>query len=49
MHRTAVLSLLRQHAERTGDPQERAMTLETIRFVETERRGVSSVPAGRGT
>jgi 8-oxo-dGTP pyrophosphatase MutT (NUDIX family) len=36
MHRTAVLSLLRSHLERTVDPHERAMTLETIRFVEAE-------------
>ena len=34
--RTAVLSLLRNHLERTGDPHERAMTQETIRFVETQ-------------
>src|SRR2546430_15396256 len=34
MHRDPVLTLLRSHLARVTDPHERAMTLDTIRFVE---------------
>jgi 8-oxo-dGTP pyrophosphatase MutT (NUDIX family) len=35
MHRDPSLKLLRAHLARVTDPHERAMTLDTIRFVET--------------